>query len=180
MTARGLLTKLGNAPLVVDGVRLDLVPRLAIDVLARVRASTESVASLNVGGWKSTQDLQAWPDESTRALVSTIRGLHLGGCRMIAWAMVNRSGSYHARHNHANAIVSGVYYVDAGDDANAAPTIFELGASFELDNKQPCVSTVEVAPVPGRLALFPGRMWHFVPPYLGDAPRVTIAFDVYD
>lgn len=174
MTVRGLLARLGNSPLVADGVRLDLVSRLTIDLLARVRASKESVASLNVGGWKSTQDLQTWPDESTRALIATIRNLHIDGCRVVAWAMVNRSGSYHPRHNHASACVSGVYYVDPGDSANASGTI------FELDNGLPGRSVVEIAPVRGRLALFPGRMWHSVPPYLGDKPRVTIAFDVYD
>ncbi len=80
--------------------------------------------------------------------------------------MVNRRGSQHPRHNHRGAIVSGVYYVRAGD-ALAPPTIFEIAGEQEL----------HVEPLAGRLALFPASLYHRVPKYAGDEPRITIAFD---
>jgi hypothetical protein len=35
-----------------------------------------------------------------------------------------------------------------------------------------------VQPRPGRLVLFPSYFWHGTTPITGDAPRMTIAFDV--
>ena len=35
-----------------------------------------------------------------------------------------------------------------------------------------------VQPQPGLLALFPSYMWHGTAPFGGEAPRLTIAFDI--
>lgn len=156
-----------------DGVRIDLVGDLRAAILRLAdedpRGWTRGAGSLNVGGWKST-DLEARVP-SARLLVDALARDHLASLspspRVVSWAMVNRAGSHHPRHNHRTAAWSGVYYVDPGE-APTVPTLFELADGRE----------VEVWPSAGRLVLFPGWMYHRVPPYRGQAPRVTIALDV--
>lgn len=164
MTPFELAARCKNEPIVSDGVLPALCPQLAEVILERSRR-TRSLASLNVGGWKSGEDVFAWPDAAVQELRQHV--VEATGCpRPVAWAMVNRAGSHHPRHQHRAAIVTGVYYVAPGDPVT--PTIFERPDRTEL----------EVSPAPGRLAIFRGETWHRVPPYAGDAPRITIAFDV--
>ncbi len=88
---------------------------------------------------------------------------------------MNRGGSQHPRHQHRIATLVGVYYVTAGSLDMLTPTIFECpcdpprgGPRYEL----------AIEPHPGRLVLCRGEMWHRVPIYAGELPRITIAFDV--
>lgn len=151
-------------PIVYDNVRPDLCAQLAEVILARA-ARDQSTPSLNRGGWKSTETLFQWGHPAIRELERTALYGMLGG-RAVGWAMVNRNGSGHPRHQHRLAVLVGVYYVTAGDPA--VPTIYECADGSEL----------EITPAPGRLVIAPGDMWHRVPAYPGDSPRITIVCDV--
>lgn len=154
-------------PLVYDGVRPDLCEALEQIVLGRMqRDRGRRVGSINVGGWKSGEDLFQWPEPAIQELGQTICTM-IGVRSLVGWSIVNRAGSHHPRHQHRVAILTGIYYVTAGSPEALTPTVFEC-AGGELD----------VEPHPGRLAIFPGAMWHKVPVYPGDQPRITIAFDV--
>jgi len=160
-------------PIVGDGFRLDLVDEIRDAILAR-EARTRSAPTLNRGGWRSGE-IFALADRPIRELAGSLRAVTeidealrpAGSARpgMLGWAMINRRGSHHPRHIHQGASLTGVYYVDAGDAET--PTIFETTAG-----------EVSITPVPGRIVLFSGDLWHRVPVYAGDAPRITIAFDV--
>ena len=163
-------------PIIFDAVRADLCPALAEIILRRMQTDRRRTASLNVGGWKSSEDFFAWPDEPVQELRRWVV-TELGARRPVAWAMVNRAGSHHPRHQHMNASLVGVYYVSVGSEDAITPTVFECpsdaraargGERYEL----------EVEPHPGRLVICRGEMWHRVPIYPGDLPRITIAFDV--
>lgn len=153
-------------PLVYDQVLAKLCPELeeAILILA---SRGRSGPSLNKGGWKSTDTFLA----SYRSQVPAIAAMddylrQMVGARPTAsWAMVNANGSNHKRHQHRGAIVSTVFYVTAGDPLT--PTIWECADGSEM----------EVVPHPGRLVICPGEMWHRVPTYPGETPRITIAAD---
>ena len=158
-------------PLVFDDVRPDLCPALEQIILDRRRSSRGKVGSLNIGGWKSGEDFFSWRDSAVQELRQTIVDL-LGALSPVAWAMVNRAGSQHPRHQHRIAVLSGIYYVTRGSEDAITPTIFEC----------PCAANqrydLEIEPDPGRLVLCQGQMWHRVPRYAGEAPRSTIAFDI--
>jgi hypothetical protein len=140
----------------------DELRAIIVNAEARTR---QSVGSKNVGGWKSTDTLLTWPDEAIGELHDTLAAM-VGG-RITGWAMINRDGSYHQRHNH-RSILSGVYYVDPGDPAIlSSPTIFETGGR-----------EISVRPVPRRLVIFSSSIFHRVPPYHSTEPRISIAFDV--
>lgn len=183
-----LLAQCRAEPIVFDDVRPDLCEALEQVILSRMQADRgRRVGSINVGGWKSGEDFFAWPDESVQQLRRSIVEM-VGSRTPIAWAMVNRAGSQHPRHQHRAAILSGVYYVAAGSPDALTPTIFECpcdggpgpGRSDHLGRpvRSAARYELEVEPHPGRVVLCRGETWHRVPSYQGDLPRITIAFDV--
>jgi len=158
-------------PIVLDGVLPEICPQLEQVILHRMQVERRSTKSLNVGGWKSAEDFFAWPDAAVQQIRQQIVA-ELGAPRMVAWAMVNRAGSHHPRHQHRIASLSGIYYVTAGSEDAITPTIFECegdgSGRYEL----------EIEPHPGRLVICRGECWHRLPPYTGELPRITIAFDI--
>lgn len=167
-----LLTQCRNGPIVLDEVLPDLCPALAEIILHRMQTARKTTPSLNVGGWKSPEDFFSWSDAAVQSLREWVAG-QLGSSKLVAWAMVNRAGSYHPRHQHRVASLTGIYYVAAGSEDSITPTIFEIE-----DARGKKLHDLEVDPHPGRLVIFRGETWHSVPPYPGDLPRITIAFDV--
>ena len=156
-----------DRPIVHDHVLPDLCPALEQVILGRMRADRgRRTGSLNVGGWKSGEDFFQWANPAVQQVRQAISEL-VGARAPVAWAMVNRAGSHHPRHQHRVATLTGIYYVTVGGPEALTPTVFEC-ADGDL----------EVDPHPGRLVVLRGDMWHFVPACAGDLPRITIAFDV--
>ncbi len=177
---------LREGPIYFDDVGLDLIEPLTREVL-ELSTRSKSTPSVNRGGWKSSEALfDQLP--STRKLRDLFSRIYLGGANPIGWAMVNRYGSEHPRHQHMIASVVGVYYVLSGDPV--VPTIVEtesaefkrITAARARQNLPPHRGIkrddCEIDPVPGRLLLMTGDTWHRVPKYIGEAPRMTISFDV--
>lgn len=148
-----------------DGFMPELMPDLLSIILDASRRDS-TFPSLNLGGWKSSDDFLQWGFPAVQLLRQGLRDV-LDGHLPSGWAMVNRAGSHHPRHRHQTSAISGVVYVDPGDESSS-PTVFEVDGG----------RSVHVVPSPGRLVIFPGGMWHSVPRYDGEDPRVTIAFDV--
>lgn len=152
-----------NEPVVFDSVvtpeHCDLLAASILDLSSR----QPSARSLNVGGWKSGETLFETRDPAIAQYAAML--IAMIGAKPAAWAMVNRLGSEHKRHNHQNAIVTALLFVHAGDPL--VPTIYECADKSEL----------VVEPHPGRLVICRGDTWHWVPRYDGDAPRITIAAD---
>lgn len=157
-----------QAPIIHDGVALPLLEGLAHEILILAQGNRRSVASLNVGGWKSGSEVFAEP--AGAAFCELVRDRYVDRQTIVGWAMVNQAGSEHPRHQHRIARVCGLYYVKSGSPP--VPTI------FEVDTPDGNRRELAVNPVPGRLVLFSGEAWHRVPRYDGTAPRITIAFDV--
>jgi hypothetical protein len=167
-----LVTRCRAEPLVFDGVRPELCPVLEQIILGRLQNSRgRKVGSINIGGWKSEEDFFSWPDEAVQELRQTIVD-QIGHPSPVAWAMVNRAGSQHPRHQHRIATLSGVYYVSPGSENAITPTIFECPYNVNQHYD------LEIEPDPGRLVLLSGMMWHRVPIYAGGNPRITVVFDI--
>lgn len=163
-------------PVIFDDFCAELCPQLAEIILHRMKHDRRSTASINRGGWKSTEDFFTWSDDPVQELRRAIVA-ELGAPRPIAWAMVNRAGSQHPRHQHRIAILSGVYYVTSGSEDAITPTIFECPSDARAA-RGPDRYDLEVEPHPGRIVICRGETWHRVPIYSGQEPRITIAFDV--
>lgn len=164
-----------DRPLVYDDVRSDLCPALVEIFLAMEAASGGTAASNNRGGWKSRFIIN---DDEPPALVVLRRAIvarvgerpparrKVQGPAIISWAMINRKGAEHPRHHHSGVPLTCVYFVTSGNPP--IPTCFECQDGTELP----------VAPVPGRLVICLGDMWHRVPAYPGEEPRITLITDV--
>lgn len=174
------------------------------DMILAWSTQYKSAPSKNVGGWKSSETLFAIDNPAVHELAQEIRTLvyaftpvadyfkHDWSGDLHGWAMVNYRGAEHPRHTHHRTIATGIYYVDPGTDdpLDGTPTLFEATekdvtrAEVQSDGTIPGVTVdrdandLGIAPLPGRLVLFPGSVWHRVPKVIGTRPRITIAFDV--
>ena len=96
-----------------------------------------------------------------------------------AWSVQLRREGFHVNHFHPHGWISSAYYVSVPDevaDAGGRAGWIKFG-----EPRYPVPGAVPerfVQPRPGRLVLFPSYMWHGTEPIRGDAPRLTIAFDV--
>jgi uncharacterized protein (TIGR02466 family) len=130
--------------------------------------------------WRSGNDLFQHPDAEIGRLVAAVeeranaRRWPGGGERPLRvtsmWAIVGRDGFYGEPHVH-EGVVSGVYYVDAGDGDGGA------NGAFAVYDRQHRPAHL-IPPRSGLLILFPARLPHGVMPYRGTRPRIVIAFNL--
>lgn len=172
--------------------------------IADRQKSHPSAQHSNLGGWQSSWDMDRWGGVAAIRLIAIGRNAanrlttdRAGNpvaltWRANMWANVNRSGHGNEFHAHPGSFWSGVYYVDDGGIA-ANPA---LGGELEfMDPRGPgpamyapqlaygsiglSVGANEtVRPKAGRLVMFPAWLLHQVRPYLGDAERISIAFNL--
>lgn len=96
-----------------------------------------------------------------------------------SWSVRLRGQGFHATHTHPMGWISSALYVTVpqDDDLGQVPAgRLRFGTpppELGLDLKP----YGDIAPQPGRLALFPSTMWHGTVPFAG-GERMTIAFDV--
>jgi uncharacterized protein (TIGR02466 family) len=170
------------------------------EILARA-AKQLSTAGQNVGGWRSGDDLLAWPLKEiaviTKAinravaqltqLTAGISGKHLrGNLNASAWATVCRPGDYVKPHIHPLSTWSGVYFVSGDEEVAGHP---DSGVLEFLDPRSatgllqtpgnPFGGTVKVKPKPGVLIVHPSWLAHFANPYRGAGERITIGFSAF-
>jgi uncharacterized protein (TIGR02466 family) len=88
-------------------------------------------------------------------------------------------------HFHSGSTWSGTYYVSGGDPAPAdRPGAGNLAFLDPLLAAQMSFfSSIlpqfhEVMPRPGLMVLFPSYLQHIVQPYVGQRPRISIAFNL--
>ena len=99
-----------------------------------------------------------------------------------SWLNVNKKGTSHRVHSHANSLISGILYI-SGEDC---PTVF-VNDNVSVFGKQVWVKTYEnniynssgweIENQNGTIVLFPSRMQHFVRPNQSDTIRRTISFN---
>lgn len=176
----------------------DLNRRLLEHAAAR-EASEASLGMSNVGGWHSGTNFLEAADPAVQELRGRVSAcitkmLALTGhkppqtdqaMRVTAWANVARSGSYNSVHNHTPAVYSGVYYVNVGDPAPAGSRdgLIEFVDPRPGPHGGPLPTHMFNAPLlidpePGMLLMFPGWLLHYVHPYRGTTPRVSVAFNL--
>ena len=168
------------------------------DLVLNEPRRSQGVKISNVGGWHSAKDLHERSEPCIRELVERIRAMtrdlvyetvdnpleaHLENWEIEAWANINRRGNYNSAHIHEPKFVwSGVYYVDPGDvDPPSGDIKFEdrSGVAKEvLRNADPFEREVAVRPEAGLMIMFPVTLFHYVEPYLGQRPRISIAFNL--
>ena len=173
-------------------------------IVLNKRKHSAGVVKTNRGGWQSDSDLETWPYEEIQQLTNRITRFAIeyvgrlngtgdpryrAGWSIRAWANVNEKGNFNRTHDHLGrtSFFSGVYYVDVGDvDASGSPesghTIFEDWTYVPvntLDDPNAYRRDFRMVPQNGRMVLFPAGLMHSVEKYIGNRPRITIAFNLH-
>ncbi len=109
-----------------------------------------------------------------------------------AWFHVTRKGGYQGLHNHANASWSGIFCVDPGDEVPERPDSGVVrfhdprgNASYYMDAGNSrltpafCHGSYQIRHQAGRLLIFPSYLFHEIFPYVGERPRIVVAFNCW-
>jgi uncharacterized protein (TIGR02466 family) len=170
--------------------------RLSKEIAKRRKAEGGMVNS-NRLGWQSEHDFFARQEDGHASLQRTIAQVIKATLQSIdpaadfarfnvtmnGWVNVNPPGGYNGPHQHTNAVLSGVYYVDVPRGPS------ETGGAIEFLSPHPVrllggllkaemfAERMRLQPKAGDLLLFPGSLPHWVHPNDSGKPRVTIAFN---
>ncbi|GJL60854.1 MAG: hypothetical protein NPIRA03_37110 [Nitrospirales bacterium] len=103
----------------------------------------------------------------------------------LSWASIYRSGSYLTPHSHPNATGTVTYCLDLGnpdyaDNLYAGKLVFtDPRISYCCNVEEECVSRSLAANLNnGMMILFPGKVVHFVHPYNGTRPRISLTWNI--
>jgi uncharacterized protein (TIGR02466 family) len=130
--------------------------------------------------WLSARELHRIQSPEMRMLAATIEQVANTGTwpgasarlRIIAmWAIVSRNGLEGEPHMHSG-LVSGAYYVDAGDCDQAG------NGAFAVYTPQGERMVARLQPKSGMMLMFPNTMWHGVQRYESDRPRIVLSFNL--
>ena len=101
-----------------------------------------------------------------------------------SWLNKTKPGESHHIHNHANSLISGVFYIKANssldnirfyNDITSYETIKIDGKKFNKFNSSSWSLPVQT----GRLILFPSYLSHGVDTTKGDNDRISLSFNVF-
>ena len=171
------------------------------DAITRQQQISKGIDRSNVGGWHSEPGLLEWAGDPAVPLIARMVALANHSTRLLfqehgvkgpkfgwkisAWANVNRAGDWNKMHFHSGATWSGTYYVRAGDPP--PPEQPRAGYLAFLDPLLAAQMSFfpgilpqyrEFGPKPGLMILFPSYLQHVVQPYMGQEPRISIAFNL--
>lgn len=143
----------------------------------------------HLGGTK-LYDPESWDAGLGRFLNARALAFHRAATRRedgvieAAWANVYRAGDYIVPHSHTRAAMSLVLMLDPGDVDPAEPT---SGRFCFAEPRWALCCQIEpgrlsntIAPTlhPGSMLIFPAEAVHFVHPYLGQRPRITLSWNI--
>ena len=157
----------------------------------------ELAGNSNEGGWhsRSIENVDLLPpdirDPLTQMVVELDKAIEY--CRTSAgfpplemqnfWINVNGPGAYHTLHNHQDAMLSGVFYIDVPTD-NMGDLQFYRGdeAQYYIPDNLSTYNTITSTmatypPKPGMVVIFPSWVKHDVKQNRSDAERIAISFN---
>lgn len=176
------------------------------ELAGRLIVESEGSAGIvrsNSGGWHSVPDLtqreEACYQDLMHRVVARLQAVLLDLARdqgvpptelrhrfaIQAWGMVMRHGDHVLVHDHADAHFSVVYYPSAGDadlemfpDSGRLCFVDPRRSGTAIPRLELIPSQFALEPRTGMLVVFPGYLQHFVQPYRGGRPRVSISCNV--
>lgn len=98
-----------------------------------------------------------------------------------SWLNISTTGEFHHMHNHPNSMVSGVLYIETGEDDIIQFYRTRETTSFlhESDGYNQYNSTNWYLPVKtGQLILFPSHLYHDVP-QVKSSRRISLSFNTF-
>lgn len=168
-----------------------VLPAIRDEIMRRSQEAPSHGCS-NIRGWRSDNDLWTWSEE-TRKLERLVLGFVDEQVRArfrqsfefktYAWANMLMDGAFNQPHVHPGAFLSGVFYVDVGEENSGGQLVLMDPRGLAEMSQLPCAFLAEgqgmpIEPQTGELMLFPGWLRHWVAPYRSQRPRISIGFNV--
>jgi len=166
-------------------------PRL-VDWLIDTHTKTDGSEYLFPGACGSKiRDIHNWPLPEARLIQA--RALELfrrvtGKTSAItdtSWANILTDGDYCFPHSHVRSQASIVYMLDPGvevpDPVAGRFSIIDPRINLCCQAELGRVTTPFIPDMPpGTMLIFPSEVVHYVSPYLGERPRITLAWNIND
>jgi len=100
-----------------------------------------------------------------------------------SWCNIARHGEGQTLHNHANSIISGVFYLDV-NTSQPSITFVNTVPPFLLNMRAMQYNTFnslefDIPVEDGEIILFPSQCFHYVKSNLTDKDRISIAFNTF-
>ena len=152
--------------------------------------NTDGVVISNRGGFHSKEILKPIPDALT-FLVDQIHAYINGYCSQITgindltignlWVNINPTHTYNRTHDHQNAVLSAVYYVDA-EGPNIGNFVIERDDNMEFfagkyKGSPTMQMAVPITPLTNFLFILPAWTYHSVEANLEQHDRISIAIN---
>ena len=179
--------------------------KLAEDIYTWREADPDGVVRSNMkqaGSWHSTVDMQTRPEFQAfvQMVTATVQLVYddLGydpACPAKCdnmWANINPRHGFNRHHVHPNVLWSGVYYVQAPENAGriyftdprVQAQMVTPHFAPDQERQRELWQEVHYAPVAGRLVLFPAWLGHEVQPNLSElegraGDRISISFNYF-
>lgn len=100
----------------------------------------------------------------------------------LTWASIYQHGTFCLPHSHPRTYAGVLYMLDQGDSGDAASGRFCFAdpRMKMCCREQPGYMSTPCAPdlAPGTMMIFPGQIVHFVSPYDGTRPRITLTWNL--
>jgi len=101
----------------------------------------------------------------------------------VMWSIVNKKGSFNIQHNHPNAYLSAVYYVNVPENSG---NIKFFDPREQKNIRYPKIKNytdasaviAEITPKEGDLLIFPAYLYHSVDENLSELDRIIVSFNV--
>ena len=165
--------------------------------IAQRRKSEGGLVNTNRLGWQSERDFFDRKESAHVSLARIIAQITRATLQSIdptidftklqvilnGWININPPGGYNGPHQHTNATLSGVYYVDVPRGKS------EKGGAIEFISPHPVrllgglvksplfAERFHIQPKPGFMLIFPGQLPHWVHPNDSGKSRLTVAFN---
>lgn len=123
--------------------------------------------------WEVAVDMNqhAWGDNFVKSLI-----IHE------SWCHITDSGGYHDVHRHPGASWCGIFYLEPGESnketKNGVNRFYNDVINLHADEGTKYIeSYFDTEPTPGKLLIFPAHMAHSALAYIGESPRIVVAFN---
>ena len=101
----------------------------------------------------------------------------------VMWSIINKKGSFNIQHNHPNAYLSAVYYVNVPENSG---NIKFFDPREQKNIRYPKIKNytdtsaviAEITPKEGDLLIFPAYLYHSVGENLSELDRIIVSFNV--
>jgi tetratricopeptide (TPR) repeat protein len=172
---------------IVDRDELDLPPGL-LQELARHLSAEPSLLSSPLSkatrGGSQTGELEPASHPGLLAIESWVKSLLPAERHSWRWwATLLEAGGRQLPHIHPRSNWSGVFYVALPEELqqlDPASGALEFGTPPSHLRLRSSLPTRVVAPMPGRLVIFPSHLWHRTLDFSAAGRRVSVAFDATD